>query len=890
MVYSSANCFSRPASEVISQLASDSINGLFSAEVIERRKKYGLNLLHEPDEKGVISILLSQFNNLIGYLLLTAAVISFFFNDVTNGFAILVVILINAAIGFGMEYQAVSSMAALKKLDKVFVKVRRDGQLAEILSEEIVPGDILFLEAGDLVPADARLFSVSQMEVNESSLTGESVPVIKITDALPERSILAERKNMVYKGTAVTKGNGKAIVAATGMNTEFGKIAAMVNKAEKEEIPLNIKLHAFSKKLIVFTLLIVLLIAIIGLIKGRELFLMIETAISLAVAAIPEGLPIVATIALARGMLRLAKHNVIVKKLSAVETLGSTNVIFTDKTGTLTQNRLEVNTICIPGKKIEIKWDEVNKSVSYHPLSLNEQEYENLLKLLNVAALCNNASFTDSEISVGDPLEIALLKLGEYHKTGFLEETYKNFPRIFEQPFDSETKIMGTIHESEEKKLVAVKGAAEEVIKCSSFIREGEEVKAFSEDEKKKWLQLTNELAGKGLRVLAFGYKDQIVSLENFINELTFAGLAGFLDLPREEVPQALQECKEAGIRVVMVTGDHTETARNIAFKIGLTDDPDEKVIHGKDIKPLALLSENERSEILDTKIFSRVSPLQKLDLISLYQERNWITGMTGDGVNDAPALKKAEIGIAMGRRGTQVAREAADMVLQDDSFASIAKAIRYGRVVFENIRLSIVYLLSHNLSEILVVGIAGSISLTLPLQPLQILFLNMVTDVFPALAIGMNKGTPFVMKHKPRNPGEPLLLRKEWISIFVYSGSITASVLSVFFYCCYYRGFSPEISNNVAFLSLAIAQLVHLLNLSTAKESFFRNEITRNPYIWLAVGLCISILMLVYFVPPLNSILSIQALSFESWMLIFIGSSLQVLIIQLLKRTGCIE
>ncbi len=890
MVYKPADYFSLPVSDVILQLASDSINGLPASEVMGRRKKYGPNLLHEPEERGVLAILFSQFNNLIVYLLLAAVVVSFGFNDFTNGFAILVVILINAAIGFGMEYQAVNSMAALKKLDKVFAKVWRDRQMAEVLSEEIVPGDILFLEAGDLVPADARLFSVSQLEVNESLLTGESVPVLKMTEILPEKSIQHDKKNMVFKGTAVTKGNGKAIVVSTGMNTELGKVSAMVQHAQKEKIPIHVTLHAFSKKLIIFSLLIVIPFAVLGIIKGRDVFIIIETAISLAVAAIPEGLPVVATIALASGMLRLAKHNVIVKKLSAVETLGSINVIFTDKTGTLTQNRLEVNTICLPGRKINIKWDEASKSVSYHPSSLDERDYESLLKLLNIAALCNNASFTDSEVSAGDPLEIALLKLGAYHKAGFLEETFKTFPRIFEQPFDSETKIMGTIHETEEKKFVAVKGASEEIIRCASFILKGGVVQSFSEEEKKKWLQLTDEMAGKGLRVLAFGYKDKITSFENFINELTFAGLAGFQDLPREEVPQALRECKEAGIRVVMVTGDHTETARNIAFAIGLADNPDEKVIHGKELKPLEMMSEQERAEALDTKIFSRVTSSQKLDLISLYQQRKWITGMTGDGVNDAPALKKADIGIAMGLRGTQVAREAADMVLQDDSFASIAKAIKYGRVIYENIRTFIIYLLSCNLSEILVVGIAGFLSLALPLQPLQILFLNIVTDVFPALALGMSEGSPLVMKHKPRNPGEPLLNRNKWISIIVYASAITISVLSVFLYCCYFRHFTPQICNNVAFFSLAFAQLIHPLNLSSAKESFFKNEITRNPYLWLAAGLCFFILMTVYFVSPLSSILSIQQLSFEAWILIFIGSALQVIIIQLFKRTGIVE
>ncbi len=885
-----SNPFSMSIEETASHWNTDAKKGLSTLEADSRLKLIGKNELQEQVQKSVWLLLLSQFQNIVVYLLLIAGIVSFAFENATEGVAILMVIFINAAIGFGMELQANRSMTALKKLDKVMAKVWREGRMTEIVSEELVPGDVLYLEAGDLIAADARLIAVSSMEVNESSLTGESLPVIKHAEKLPENIVVADRKNMLFKGTAVAKGNGKAIVTATGMNTELGKISKLVHTAGKDEIPLNTKLRSFSKKLILFAFFIALPLVSIGFMNGTEWLLMIETTLALIVAAIPEGLPIVSTIALANGMLQLAKHNVIVKKLAAVETLGSTNVIFTDKTGTLTQNRLEATTICLSGMQIDIQWNEANRSLVFLPSTLSVQTKEELLKLFHVAALCNNASFTDPENALGDPMEIALLKLGEYHKKGFLEEIDQQFPRIYEQPFDSETKMMGTIHESGDKMFVAVKGAVEEILKHSTDILIENKLNPFSESAKQEWHQHADELAKKGLRVLAFAYKDEEESREHFINNLTFAGLIGFLDLPREEVPQALLECKEAGIRIVMVTGDHSETAKSIALKIGLTSDPDEKVMHGSTLFPNGSLTEKERFEILNTLIFSRVSPSQKLELVSLFQKENWIAAMTGDGVNDAPALRKADIGIAMGKRGTQVAREAADMILQDDSFASIAKAVKYGRVIYDNIRTFIVYLLSCNLSEIMVVAIAGFMNLSLPIQPLQILFLNIVTDVFPALALGMTEGSPFVMKQKPRNPSEPIINNRKWISIFVYALSLSLSVLSVFWFAHYQLNYSPQLCNNIAFFSLAFAQLLHPFNLVSVKESFFKNEITHNLYVWLAIAFCVFLILIVYFVSPFNQILSLQPLQSKSWLLIAIGSVLHLFLIQFFKRLKLVD
>ncbi|HEX5169180.1 MAG TPA: cation-transporting P-type ATPase, partial [Cyclobacteriaceae bacterium] len=670
--------------------------------------------------------------------------------------------------------------------------------------------------------------------------------------------------------------------------TELGKISTLVQDARQEAIPLNEKLERFSKKLILFTGLIVLTLLVIGLLEDRDVILMIKTTIALAVAAIPEGLPIVATIALARGMLKLARHQVIVKKLAAVETLGSTNIIFTDKTGTLTENRLEVNALGLPGQTIEIEWDETNKSIRFNPSDVSRADQPNLQKLLMVAVMCNNASFSENQ-STGDPLEVALLKIGEYHRTGFLEEIYNIFPRLYEHPFDSETKIMGTIHEYEGKNFAAVKGAMEEVLKASGFILKDGQIHDFTQEEKKLWLDRQADFGKKGLRALGFAYREDVDYPGNFIHDLVFIGLAGFIDPPRTEVRQSIQECHNAGIRVVMVTGDHAETAKHIAFKIGLTANENEFVMQGKDLKPGGPQNNDEKQSLLKSNIFSRVSPKQKLDLVELYQKQGWIVGMTGDGVNDAPALKKADIGIAMGQRGTQVAREAAVMVLQNDSFASIVKAVRYGRVIYDNIRTFIIYLLSCNLSEILIVALAGLFNLTLPLQPMQILFLNIVTDIFPALALGMNDGRADVMKRKPRKPDEAMITRKNWISVFTYSFFITLSVFGVFLYSHLVLKMPPQVSNNIAFFSLAFSQLLHPLNLASRKVSFLVNEITRNAYLWGAVIFCTLLIMLAYFIYPLNEVLSIEKLTSSAWGLITIGSVSHLILIQVAKRMNII-
>ncbi len=864
--------YNKDIAELLHEYQVDPELGLNETEADNRLLKYGLNQFRKHQKHSVWLVFLRQFQNSITFLLLGAALISFIFHDYTESIAIVAVLIINAIIGFILEIQAVRSMEALKKLDQVYARVIRDGMKLEIASKHLVPGDLMVLEAGDLVTADARLITNSSIEINESVLTGESVPVIKQIHTLKGQVTLADQVNMVFKGTSATSGNAIALVTGTGSNTAVGEISEMVSKAEQEEIPLNRKLNDFSKKLIFLTIALVIPFVILGFAQEHDLYLMIETAIALAVAAIPEGLPIVATISLARGMLKLTRHQVIVKKLAAVETLGEVNVIMTDKTGTLTENELSVDTICFSSEPShEIRISEIAKKKIGHD--------KNLEILMQVAALCNNASVSDKSGKIGDPIETALLDMVIAYNNELLSSIRTKWKELDETPFDSDTRIMANFHQSESDYFVSAKGATSEVLDRCNFIQLNDEVNPLGQEQRSLWIQKTNELSSKGLKVLAFAYKKARQEDKNYASELIFLGLIGFLDPPRPDVAPSILECQKAGIKIIMVTGDHPETARAIAQKTLLTNNPNEMVVHGKDLETVV-----SYKDIEDAIIFSRVSPRQKLELVSYYQKQGWIVGMTGDGVNDAPALRKADIGVAMGYRGTQVAEEAADMVLQNDSFSSIVRAIQQGRIIFKNIKNFVVYLLSCNLSEILVVAIAAFSNLALPLLPLQILFLNLVTDVFPALALGMGKGDRSIMKIPPRNPKEPILNRGNWISISMYAVVLTLSVMGVFLYGAFHLNFDSAICNNLAFFTLAFAQLLHPINLIEIKDNFFNNEIIENPHLWSAVLFCSIILIGVYYTHPLNELLSLNKLTLHQWQLIGIGSIAPIIIIRLIK------
>lgn len=866
----SQNPYTQSFEEVIKDFESNAEVGLSSSEAQARLEQYGPNIIETGSRKPWWKVLFEQFESPVIWVLFAASILSVFFGDWVDAVAIGVVIVINSAIGFIMEWQALRSMEALQKLSKSVARVVREGRIEKIDSEQIVPGDILVMETGDIVAADARLIESANISLKESALTGESIPVEKILKPIETDVQVADQQNMLFKGTIVSRGNGRGVVVATGKETELGKISKMTVEAEKEATPLEKKLNKLTRRLIILTLTLTVFIAGIGIFEGRDLLLMIETAIALAVAAIPEGLPIVATIALARGMLRLSRQNVIVKNLESVETLGEVNVICTDKTGTLTEDKMQVAEVSLPDLAIPAE-----KLGSM----LENPSVETLLK---VSVLCNNAEFRagDTDRSSGDPVEIGLLKLA-YDADYDIEGIKSQFPEEREVPFDSESKFMATLNRKSDGYFIAVKGALESLLPRCNSILVNKEIKPFQ--NKEDWKNKADGLAKDGLRVIAFAYATYDREPVDFTNNLTFIGLAGFLDPPRRDAKPAVDLCQKAGIKVVMVTGDHPETARNISHQTGITAEKG-TVIHGKDVDANGDIS-GAPTHLMDVDVFARVNPGQKLDLVSLYQKQGWVVAMTGDGVNDAPALKKADIGIAMGIRGTEAAREAADLILKDDAFTSIVTAVKQGRIIFENIRNFVVYLLSCNISEILIVAVASFAMLPMPLLPLQILFLNIVTDVFPALALGMGKGESGIMEKPPRKPYEPIVPRKLWIAIVVYGLAITFSITGLVLYSDLNLHFDDLEINNLAFYTLILAQLWNVLNLADVRTSFFANEITRNIHVWLAILFCIVISIGAFVVEPVRLALSLKLIPLSHLWLIIIFSFAPVVLVQLFKR-----
>ncbi len=876
----------------------DEGRGLSQTEAEERLKHFGKNTIKEKKSESPLIIFLRQFKGPFVILLFIAAGLSFYFNEWMDCIAILIVLVINAIIGFIMEYQADLSMQALKQLTKINSKVIRDGKLKEIPSDEIVPGDILFAEAGDIVPADARIFNFSQLQVDESALTGESAAVDKQYIILETNAVLADRVNMLYKGTFVTKGNVKAVVTAAAMETELGKIAAMVQSAKRDSTPLEKKIEKFSKKILWLTVILIILIFSAGVLEGDDVFKILQISIALSVAAIPEGLPIVTTLALAQGMLRMSRHSVIVKRLEAVETLGGTNVICADKTGTLTLNKIEVNIILTPDEKIEIKTEAGKPSIdgTSQPTFIIHQAGKSFDLIKKISVLCSTAEliFKNGEIKeVGDPLETGLLKFA-YSQGIEIESFREQHKKIKEEPFSSETKIMASLHAAGENYFIAAKGAVEEVLKrCTHLFFKGEII-AMDESQVKKWTSEAEKLAHSGLKIIASAFLEIKEVPEKLSENLVFAGLIGMLDPPREDVYAAIQECKSAGINVIMITGDNPATAKNIGLKLGLIDSENEEVINGREMSDYENLTETEKNRWLNTKIFARVSPKQKLDLVKVFQEKNLVVGMTGDGVNDAPALKKADIGIAMGLRGTQAAQAAADMILKDDSFSSIVLAVKQGRIIFENIRKFVVFLISCNIAELLIISFSAVMNLHYSLLPLQILFINIITDVLPALALGVTKGSDLIMTELPRNSNEPIIDRPRWISIFVYSIVITFCTLGAVLFSHILipesERHNPDLCNNILFITLILSQLWHVFNMSAENsKSFFKTDVFTNKYVWLAAATCLLFTFGAYLVPPAAKVLSLLSLRPQDLAVMFGFSLLSMVINQILKRTKII-
>ncbi|MGH1393566.1 MAG: cation-translocating P-type ATPase [Trichormus sp.] len=871
--------------QILNQLDVSTSQGLTESEVENRRKQYGENRLQEAKGKSVWQIFIEQFKSLIIGILAIAAILSFAFSQWIEGIAVILAIVINTAIGFFTEYKAIRSMEALQKLSSTTAKVRRHGKLQEIPSIELVPGDIVILESGDAIAADLRLLEAANLQVNESSLTGESVPVGKSLQPLPADTPLAEHHNMLYKGTALTRGSGEGVVIATGMKTELGHISELAQRAGAEEkTPLEKRLDELGQWLVWVTIAIVIVVAIAGIVAGRDVLLMVETAIALAVGAVPEGLPIVATVALARGMWRMAKRHALINQLSAVETLGATSVICTDKTGTLTENQMTVSRIIIDSGEIQVTGEglETQGAFQRHHQTLNPTEDEILTALLEVGVLCNNAALQPSDSNesrvVGDPMEVALLVAGAKAEIQ-RQQLLAQMPEIREEAFDPDLKMMGTIHQLDGEYQFAIKGAPEAVLQACTRILTDSQATPMTQELRQDWQERVNQLAQQGLRTLALAQKIAVSEKGDPYEDLTLLGIVGLLDPPRQEVIPAIKECQKAGIRVVMVTGDQPVTAKNIAIAVGLTDNQQADVVLGQDLKNPEELSPTARQRIVAASVLARVSPEQKLNLIHLHQHHQAVVAMTGDGVNDAPALRKADIGVAMGQRGTQVAKEAADMVLQDDAFASIVAAVEQGRAIFNNIRKFTVYLLSGNVGEIILVATASLLNAPLPLLPLQILYINVVNDAFPALALGVGEGEPALMKRPPRPAHEPILARRHWLAIAGYGLVIAATLGGAFALAFMWLGMNQQQAVTITFMTLGFTRLWHVFNMRDRHSGLFRNEITLNPYVWGALVFCTGLLLIAVYLPLLSTVLQTTDPGINGWLLI-LGMSLVPLII----------
>ncbi len=872
---------STPPEEVLKQFGVQLADGLDAPKIQARLREYGPNLLREVKRQTALLIFVHQFKNLIVALLVGAGVLSLLFQQWREGAAIAAVIVINAAIGFFTELRATRSMEALRRLGGVDCRVRRDGSVRVVRAEELVPGDIVLLEGGDVVTADLRLIKASRVQVDESALTGESLPVAKQIEPVDRSAPLAERASMLFKGTSVTRGSGEGVVVATGMATELGRISSLVQEASEESTPLERNLDRLGRNLIWVTVVIAVFVASSGILTGKDVFLMIETAIALAIAAIPEGLSIVATIALARGMWRMARRNALINRLAAVETLGSTTVIFTDKTGTLTKNLLTVTSITLDTGSIEVTPSEDEKPpFARDGDPIDPSQHLPLREALEVGVLCNNASLSlnvEGQIeSTGDPLEVALLRAGL--KGNVTRESLEaSLRRIGEEAFDAETKMMATVYRNSGDLRVYVKGAPESVLQTSSSVLGEEGVRPMDDRLRQQWILENDRMADQGLRVLALAAKTTRSEEDPPYQDLTFVGLVGLLDPPRQDVSDAIAVCRHAGIEVVMVTGDQPVTARNVGIEVGLIGEESAKVVHGTELKLLDELTQDEKSRLQRTSIFARVTPGQKLDLVALHQEEGAIVAMTGDGVNDAPALKKADIGIAMGLRGTQVAREASDIVLKDDAFSTIVAAIEQGRVIFSNIRKFVLYLISCNLSEVMVISFASAVRAPLPILPLQILFLNFVTDVFPAFALGVGEGYTRVMACPPRPPAEPILTRRHWSSAIGYGLLITGAVLGAFALSFTWLELDPHGAVTVSFLTLAFAQLWHVLNMRDRGSGIIRNEVVRNPWVLWSWLLCTALLVSAVYLPGLSHALRVVDPGRRGWFLVMAMSLVPV-------------
>lgn len=861
---------------VAQHLKVDPERGLKNSQAHRRRKDFGSNRIRIARPTGAWTVLANQFKSFIIMVLGAASLLAFSFGRTLEGTSIAAALFINTLIGFFMELRALRSMESLRKLARQTATILREGKVRKTDAAEIVPGDVVLLEAGDIVPADLRLTEANRLRLDQSSLTGESQPVTKQMDPVEKEAPLAERDCVAYRGTAVTDGSGTGIAVATGSDTRLGILARQISETSGGMTTLEKRLAGLGRRLIWATLILSALLTALGIARDRNLLEVVETIIALFVAAIPEGLPIVATVALARGMWRMAAKNAIVRRLDAVETLGGVNILCTDKTGTLTRNRMELERVLLPRKNGEIQEEEFFPGGPGREGPSDEARApESLAALLEAGVLCSNASLDpeNEDSSTGDPLELALLRAGK--TLGIQrEKLLETFPETREEAFDPQIKMMATCHRMDQGFFWAIKGAPEAVLGVCGRIAADGGAEALEENVREKWENSADEMAEKGLRVLALARKQSEDPDEDPYHDLVFLGLAGLMDPAREGVGELIERIRNAGIRLIMVTGDHPGTAAAVARDTRLTGNGDVSVLEGSDLEGILEAPPKKKARVLASSIFARVDPEKKLDLVALHQEAGSIVAMTGDGVNDGPSLRKADVGIAMGKKGTEVAKEAADMVLTDDRLQSIFAGIHYGRVIFQNIRRFIIFLLSGNASQILVVGAGIAAGWPLPLKPLQILYLNIIGDVFPALALGVGKGDSEVMNHPPRPREESFLTGKQWLFMGVYSFFIAAPVLSVLALSLFVFGDSASRAVTLSFLTLAFARLWHVFNMRAPGSGLLKNDIVRNPYIWGALMVCCGFLAAAVAISPLSLVLQIDPPGMRGWSLI-LGFSL---------------
>jgi len=878
----------------LAELGSDAEGGLTSDRAAALLDEYGLNQLNPPEKTPAWRMFVSQFNDFMIWVLMVAVVISAYEGQIPEAVAITAILILNGVLGFVQEYRAEQALEALKQMSAPVASVVRDGSEREIPAEQLVVGDIVKIESGDRIPADGRLIETGALRMEEAALTGESAPSRKEASFIGAADdVLGDRSNMVFSGTSVAVGRGTFVVTGTGQRTEMGKIADLIAAQEDEITPLQKELQTVGKRIALLVLAIAAIVFAEEIWKalaesGQSLSaalgdpafqdtvtLSLLVAVSLAVAAIPEGLPAIVTVALSLGVREMATHNAVVRKLHAVETLGSTTFICSDKTGTLTRNEMTARRLLVGLDALDVLPDYAIQPDAESP------EPADLELMLEIAGACNDARFGNEGQLIGDPTETALLVVSEK-----LSSAHVRPKRIGEVPFDSERKRMTTIHSIDGRRVAYMKGGADVVLGlCTKALLHGKVVDL--DDALQERLAAANaELASTGYRTLALAYRDLAESEpdegEELEHDMVYSGIAGLVDPPRAEVPAAIDECHAAGIHVAMVTGDHALTARAIGAEIGLLEG--KRVLTGVELEAM---TDDELFEVAeDVRIYARVNPEHKLRIVDALKRRGHVVAMTGDGVNDAPALKKADIGVAMGKIGTDVSREAADMILADDNFATIVEAIRQGRVVFDNLRKFILFLLSCNMSEVLIIFTTALLSPYPALLPLQILWINLVTDGLPALALGVDPGSPRVMERKPRAAEESILTRTRQLQIVWQGALITVGALVLFLGVQFgwFTVDSPQHAQTMLFATIVLTQLLHSFSFRSETRSVFSIESLKNKWLVRAFLGSMALQMLVIYVPFLQSVFKTQPLGPYDWVAVVIASLVPVILIDITK------